>query len=314
MARVGRIFPVFLVVFPFAVAIQPLPNGWDHMPWIAAGSLARSIWSDHWPTTWAPEIASHLTMAHGLFPDGILPDAWVSFLGAAWSLSTEWQFYLLMAAAASLAKRRAVMPDLAWLFLALSAAAFVWSACAPNGWYFSRAFLPNKAQYFALGITAAAVSLPSLERREARESLTRALVSRYAVVLCCTLALATLHGGVSKIFAPLVWTVCLAAELAPDSRLLHPLVLLLRSPALQWLGAVSYCIYLVNEPVQKLFGVTLAAVSAGNTFVFTPLWLPGAILLPLGVAAILHHTVEVPGHAWGRAVSRGMLPRQVAID
>ena len=34
-------------------------------------------------------------MTHGLFPDGGLPDVWVSFLGAAWSLSTEWQFYLL---------------------------------------------------------------------------------------------------------------------------------------------------------------------------------------------------------------------------
>ena len=35
-------------------------------------------------------------MTHGLFPNGVLPDVWVGFLGAAWSLSTEWQFYLLV--------------------------------------------------------------------------------------------------------------------------------------------------------------------------------------------------------------------------
>ena len=37
-------------------------------------------------------ITTHLTMTHGLFPDGILPYLWLEFLGAAWSLSTEWQF------------------------------------------------------------------------------------------------------------------------------------------------------------------------------------------------------------------------------
>ena len=58
-------------------------------------SPARFIWSGGWPNDWGLFIAAHLTMTHGLFPDGVLPDVWVGFLGAAWSLSTEWQFYLL---------------------------------------------------------------------------------------------------------------------------------------------------------------------------------------------------------------------------
>ena len=110
-----------------------------------------TIWSGGWPNDWGMFIATHLTMTHGLFPDGVLPDVWVGFLGAAWSLSTEWQFYLL----ALLIGARLGLRPLAWLFLALAAASIAWQAVAPEPWQFSRAFLPNKAQYFALGIASA---------------------------------------------------------------------------------------------------------------------------------------------------------------
>ena len=46
---------------------------------------------------------------------------------------------------------------MAWLFLALSRRRVAWQAAAPEAWQFSRAFLPNKAQYFALGIVSAIV-------------------------------------------------------------------------------------------------------------------------------------------------------------
>jgi peptidoglycan/LPS O-acetylase OafA/YrhL len=92
IARVARIYPVFLAVFIFAVAIQPLATGFERMAWIGPDSPARYIWSGGWPSAWGVFIATHLTMTHGLFPNGALPDVWVGFLGAAWSLSTEWQF------------------------------------------------------------------------------------------------------------------------------------------------------------------------------------------------------------------------------
>jgi peptidoglycan/LPS O-acetylase OafA/YrhL len=95
MARMVRIFPVFLPVFAFAVLAQQASCGFDRMPWIGPDAAARTICSNGWPPWWRLEIAAHLTMTHGLFPNAVLPDVWVSFLGAAWSLSTEWQFYVL---------------------------------------------------------------------------------------------------------------------------------------------------------------------------------------------------------------------------
>ena len=68
IARVARIYPVFLVVFVFAVAVQPLAIGFERMAWIGPDSPARDIWSGGWPSRWGSFIATHLTMTHGLFP------------------------------------------------------------------------------------------------------------------------------------------------------------------------------------------------------------------------------------------------------
>jgi len=299
IARVARIYPVFLVVFVFAVAVQPLATGFERMAWIAPDSPARDIWSSGWPSAWGIFIATHLTMTHGMFPNGVLPDVWVGFLGAAWSLSTEWQFYLLALLFGSfLGLRR-----MAWLFLAMSAAAVVWQAAVPDTWQFSRAFLPNKAQYFALGVVSAIVV------REGRTGW-----RAYLVVLAATLALCAVQGGIDKLLPPVVWTACLAAQVLPSSPrqrgpgLWVPAVagmtaVVLQSRPLVWLGAVSYCIYLVNEPVQKLLGVTLAMLAQGDAALFTALWIPGAIALPILASWWLHTWVEVPAQRYGRGVA-----------
>ncbi len=294
IARVGRIFPVFLAVFPFAAAIQVIPTGFALMPWIGPDSLACSTWSGGWRPNWAAEIAAHLTMTHGLFPDAVLPNVWVSFLGAAWSLSTEWQFYMVVALLAGpLGRGRISTAHLIVIFLGLAAAGIAWQGTAPSGWGFSRAFLPNKAQYFALGIAAAV-----LQRRPDAAS------SRgYAMTLGAVLLECGVQGGVEKMAAPLVWTACLAAEMRLGGRGTAMLATLLRRREMLWLGAASYCIYLVNGPAQKLLGVFLARLSRGDAAMFTAIWIPGAILLPLVLSWMLHVTVEQAGQRWGKARS-----------
>jgi peptidoglycan/LPS O-acetylase OafA/YrhL len=295
IARAARIFPVFFPVFVFAVALQPLDPGFGAMPWIGPNSPARDIFASGWPATAWTDILAHLAMAHGLFPDAILPHAWVSFLGAAWSLSTEWQFYLL---ALLLAPRVAKKFRLAWIFLALGAAGLAWAVWAPDGWTFSRAFLPNKAQYFALGMASAVVVARG-----------RAALPGYLAVLAATLLLSAAQGGMTggpgKLAAPLVWTLFLLTELGG----LPPLAAILRSPVLLALGAISYPLYLVNEPVQKLLGAGLAALAGGDAILFTVLWIPGAIALPVAAAWWLHARVEKPALRWGRALASRPAPR-----
>ena len=174
---------MFLVVFAFAIVVQPLATSFEDMAWIGPDSGARYLWAGGWPSNWGIGIATHLTMTHGLFPDGVLPGAWVAFLGTAWSLSTEWQFYVL----ALLLGHRLGLVRMAALFLALAAASLIWQVAMPEAWQFSRAFLPNKAQYFALGVVSAIVV------REEPGAL-----RLYLAVLASVLALCLVRGGVRQ--------------------------------------------------------------------------------------------------------------------
>ncbi len=269
-ARVIRIFPVYLAMLALAIAVQPLPNGFGRMPWIGLDSPALAIWSEGWPSQWVTGIVAHVTMTHGLFPDGVQPDVWVSFLGAAWSLSTEWQFYLF----ALLLGRRA-LPAL----LGVAIAGAIWAAVAPDTWQFSRAFLGNKAGYFALGIV----------------STGSARTYRFAFVFSVLCAIVCWQGGIAKLIPPALWLLCLWAETGKIW-----LSAVLRSRPAQWFGALSYSLYLANEPIQKLLGVALAGLAGGDGIWFTIFWIPGAIGLPVLAAMVLRRWIEVPALAWAR--------------
>jgi peptidoglycan/LPS O-acetylase OafA/YrhL len=298
LARAARTMPAFLVVFAVAVAVQPLPTALPWMGWVAADDPGRTVWSTGWPAHWAAEIGAHLTMTHGLIPNAVLPNAWISFLGCAWSLSTEWQFYAVIALLAPVLRAVAdpgrAMIGLSRLFLVVAALALVWAWTAPDGGQFSKAFLPNKAQYFALGVASAGWGL---------ERTPRATV-HFVSALAAVAVICVAQGGLGKLAAPLVWTACLAAQRAvpetPGWWLLRRLAAILRAPPLLAAGAASYSIYLTNEPVQKVLGLLIVRWARGDGALFTLLWVPSAILLPLGFAWLLHKRVEQPALRAGR--------------
>jgi peptidoglycan/LPS O-acetylase OafA/YrhL len=148
--------------------------------------------------------------------------------------------------------------------------------------------LPNKAQYFALGIASAGW----VDRRSARS---------FALVLAATLVLCIGHGNAEKMLPPLIWTLCLAAQLHPARMSL--IAIPLRYPIVRWFGAISYPIYLANEPIQKALCYVLAQIAAGDPVLFTAVWLPASLLIPIGVAAALHRYIETPAQTLGRALA-----------
>jgi peptidoglycan/LPS O-acetylase OafA/YrhL len=225
-------------------------------------------------------------MTHGLVPDGVLPDLWVEFLGSAWSLSTEWQFYIFLLIGFA-------GPDrLRNRLMLLAVAGLAWHWLTPEGWHFSRAFLPNKAHFFALGVA-------SLALVHGRPGALRT----YCATLVITLAICVMRGSSGGMLPPLVWTLCLAAQLHPSKIGLRPLSQLLRSRSMQFLGGISYCVYLVNEPIHKLLANGLAHLADGDAAFFTVLWIPGAILLPILVATWLHWHIEQPAIRWGHGLT-----------
>ena len=120
------------------------------------------------------------------------------------------------------------------------------------------------------------------------------------MVLAATLMLGAAQGNFSKLVPPLAWTLCLAAQLRPDR--LSAIAAPLRWRSMQWLGAISYPIYLANEPIQKALAFALIWIAPGNALAFDLVWLPAAVGLPIGAAAWLHRYVETPAHRWGRSL------------
>jgi peptidoglycan/LPS O-acetylase OafA/YrhL len=287
VARVARIFPVFLAVFALAVAVAPMSCGFERMPWIQTGDLARAICAESSLQGSLPEIIAHLTMTHGLFPYTIWPHVWVSFLGSAWSLSTEWQFYVL--ALLTFRHNR----HLCWVLVAMAVAGMAWRLTVPEPLLFSRAFLPNKAHFFALGV--ASVNMVREDRGALR---------RYGVVLAATIAICSTEGSLGKLLPPLAWTFFLTVQMRPDLLGLRQVSLLLRSRIARYLGAIWYCVYLANEPIQKLVGYVLSMLAGGDGRLFTAFWIPLSIGLPLLAAIWLHAYLEVPALRWGRDFAR----------
>jgi peptidoglycan/LPS O-acetylase OafA/YrhL len=123
----------------------------------------------------------------------------------------------------------------------------------------------------------------------------------YAMVLVAVMTLCATQAPLGRLLPPLAWTLCLAAQMRPDVFGLSHANRMLRSRNARYLGAISYCVYLVNEPILKLTSGVLSRVADGNAIVFTLLWLPVATAVPIGVAGWLHRHVEVPWVRWGRS-------------
>jgi peptidoglycan/LPS O-acetylase OafA/YrhL len=137
----------------------------------------------------------------------------------------------------------------------------------------------------------------------------RALAA-FSAILAATLLICLLQGP-DKLAVPLLWVACLAAQCCPQATRTGWLAWLLTRRATLWLGAVSYPLYLVNEPAQRLLGRALAGAAGGDAAWFSAVWVPGALLLPLGLAWLLHIGIEVPAmrrfHSGARIADGGVV-------
>jgi len=253
-ARARRLLPVYFVVL--AAATLLLLAGPPALPWV--GADAWHIMEPGPPPHLFWHLAAHVFLVQGLIPQGALPYAYVTLLGPAWSLSTEWQFYVLIGL---VAPRR-----LGRFALCLLAVGVVYHLLhLPPWWQFSRAFLPDAAPFFALGL-ASAVALRG---------------GGWMTFVVCLITACALNGA-EKALVPLAWGLAMLAQKARWGTVLE-------HPAVQYLGAISYPLYLVNEPVQR----GLAMLIHGDAVTFTMLWLPLSVVVSLAAAAALHEGMEV---------------------
>ena len=97
--RFLRIYPVyflclFIGIFATYIHIEAFANHpWgDLTPQPEFLEIQKTVFASH--EFW-PHLIAHLTLLHGMVPNGVLNESEFMLLGPAWSLSLEWQFYLV---------------------------------------------------------------------------------------------------------------------------------------------------------------------------------------------------------------------------
>ena len=296
--RFLRIFPVYIVLLILAIPTLwlagvnlGLTHGLQSEAAIQSTQLAyNSLWGNFWL-----HIPIHLTMFHGLVPTTILPSASTAFLGPAWSLSLEWQFYLIAPL---------------WYFLFVTKRTWqkmlMYGACLfcilKSHFYFSHieqeAFLPLQLSFFLAGIASYFIyrKLRSIEFKG-------------DIFLPLTLLLML---GIYRIadkpqgLAPfMIWAVVLALLLEPEksisSKLIGPIF---TNRVSLWLGKTSYSIYLSHSLVLVLVQYVTLKLIPGAThtqLLLSLLLVTPAITLPF--SWILYRTIELPSIRFGKKMS-----------
>jgi peptidoglycan/LPS O-acetylase OafA/YrhL len=220
----------------------------------------------------------------GIIPEKILPQAPFTLLAPAWSITLEWQYYLLA-------------PFLAWFVrrpVGLLALGIVGCVDMVYSHYWVGAFLPQKLPLFLVGIGSFHLyaNAEYLKHFRLRLNVFAALIAATLIVGWHWLAL-------------LIWIIVFGCVLA-DQNLKNEKFLqiprqFLLQPALQFVGKISYPLYLVHWPIIIFLMAGIISwrpdISAGTALV-TML----AVGLPIILFAswLLHKWVEKPLMQYGK--------------
>ncbi|QEL13819.1 acyltransferase [Limnoglobus roseus] len=292
LGRVFRLYPVYLVCLAVTImATFVTPGVLARLSWRESGyvHLLEEI-SRYERENLSAHVIAHLTLLHGTLPQSILPGSTTAILPPAWSLSLEWQYYLVAPLVAGLVRR-------GWGWLGLGIVSWVGVRIAADWQSLTPAFLPVHLPLFLLGIGSHWAY--SAACRGGKADLDFSVPSAVIVVVAFVTSWHT--------YTLVIWALACGSVAAsgrdPYSRLLRVVSRTLVSRPVQWLGSISYPLFLVHWPAIT-FGLWSALALRPNlTSRDAAAVLLGVVLpLTLIVAAVLHRFIELPGIEAGRRV------------
>lgn len=303
--RALRIIPIYYVCLLSALILLPAQVEFHTHEWIGD----HATWA-HRFDAFEPRLRDHLlwhaTLLHGIVPDSILPQSAWSILGPAWSLSLEWQFYL-------------VAPALVWLLRInrLVEALVVILLLALHAWLHRQtgliwewpSFLPLSIHFFLLGILCR-LHLPALLK-----------LRPWAVPVAGLTASAIFR---SRSYELLVWTFFLTAVLLEagvsgsrsllKQRVAGAATIITQNRLAVLLGRSSYSTYLVHIPfLSGLTWIGEHGFGLHSRGAITLIVLPGLPLLAL-LSVALYRFVEAPCIRLGARIvaARPIVPTQAS--
>ncbi len=289
--RVFRIYPVFLIALALGIVSAFFQRVLQtSLPWADDSYFPtlRSV-SQSEESALASHILAHLFLLNGAIPSNWLSGSAGSIIAPAWSLSLEWQFYLVAPILFAMRRYGFVLVALAGLSL----------LAAPHLGQFSNpqaAFLPVQLPLFSLGIACAEI----WRRTDPSQPALRLPLLIGSLAVVGGAALTRWSFPVVLLWFPLFGTAAGWWDWIRPSRWIRAP---LNAGPIQWLGALSYPLYLIHWPCLIL--------TIRMLFLIRPDWQPGPLLacllvtyLPLSLLAAwaLHRWIELPGMALGRRI------------
>jgi peptidoglycan/LPS O-acetylase OafA/YrhL len=231
-------------------------------------------------------LVAHFTLLHGMIPDSSLYYSQMMFLAPAWSLSLEWQFYLLAPFVVRILRtNESIWP---YCFVALVLAGEALYVKGFFGAFALPSFLPGASAYFAIGI---------LTRLQLNGELAIRTIRPELLVLVVGMLLLGLS------IAPVVIWACMVPAMtgvmAPLAEKLRARPLLRVWETLETLGLHSYSTYLVHVPLIQLaiyFGVLLGLNVWGIVALVLVVGLPATALC----SRLLYQHVELPAMRYAK--------------
>lgn len=289
--RFFRLFPLAFLLFLAAIPLSKLRawnviNGGYLQPETAQALLATiDSWWSHLPV----HTALHTTLLHGVIPEIGLHDAPGAFLEPAWSISLEWQFYLVAPFAYFLVTRSGT-GGRSWICGVCLALFLAARTLLPAVRY--DAFLPFHIEFFFLG----GLSFFIYKRHQA------GIPGAFATALALSVFLFVLGVREHALIPVCLWVTFFGLMLEPatslSSRALTPLF---TNPVTQFAGKISYSIYLGHILVIFAMQYALIKFAPGLPrekhgillFLFT-------LSATIPLAALLYRFVELPGMQLGK--------------
>lgn len=287
--RAFRLFPVYWVALLLSVLMLPLAIHFlEALPWHHEHNDVRlEIFAKTQDHFWT-HLALHVPLLHGLVPETLLPATGTAFIGQAWSLTLEWQFYLvapLLPLVVNAATRRTV-----WILVAV-ALSFAAATAVPQP-----SFLFAKLHLFAVGMISHQLTQDLAAKRCTDGAFVRNLT-----------LLGLLFVTQKALLIPwLIWmtTLCSQVLSQPRGYILTAVGKLLGHPVTCWLGRISYPVYCLHMVVLYLCGHALVNLLGVRSHVAyaTTLLLAGPALT-LALAWLVHRTIEEPMIAIGKRLA-----------
>ncbi len=286
--RFFRIYPVYIFCLSAGVfTIFADPYILNHAIWRnAAYFQMEKFHLDHELFNPKANLLAHLTLLFGIIPQRLLPDATYAFLPPAWSITLEWQYYLIAPFIVS------GIRSIAGIFTV----GLIGCGALFYEHHWTGSFLLNNLSLFLVGIGCFQLYV-NFEKWKHYKHTVYTLLAVWAAIMTISWHWVALT----------IWTLVFGSLVVAETdmnfiaRLLRFLKKILSHPALQFAGKISYPLYLIHWPMIIFLLYALLhwfpGISAKCALLIL---LGGGLPIILFAAFLLHRYVESPFMQYGK--------------